>query len=223
MPQVCSICAKITDDAEHFHLCLCKDCLSQTDKITFYPKGNDLQPQTRNDTKKTTKYIASISQRTLNQLQYLTILGVLGVFFYLFSSLDFSNLMGIFRRTDVIINGTLGIIGIWFCWKLFRNELRFKFKIREYKPKQKTSEEKVFSPPKNKDVKALFPLVGMILCLPFVILNIIYIWVSYPEGQVTIIYDHFGELLPELLLFNALFVIILFLTYKTYKNLKTSN
>jgi len=218
MPQVCSICAKITDDIEIINLHLCKECLSKTNKITFYPKANDLQPQTRNNKKETTKYIATISQRTQNQLQYLCIFGVLGVFFYLFSSLNFSNPMSIFHRTDVLINGTLGIIAVWFCWKLFRNELRYKFKIE---PNSSVRER--FPPLKNKDIKSIFPLVGLILCLPFVILNIIYIWVSYPEGQVTIIYDHFGELLPELLLFNALFVIILFLTYKTYKNLKTSN
>jgi len=215
----CNFCGQYKDDikefkGEGFVLDVCKDCLKEKDNI---PKEKEIPLQT--DTRKDTRYIASISKRTLNQFQYLCILGVLGVFFYLFTSLDFSNLMGIFRRTDVIINGTLGIIAVWFCWKLFRNELSLKFKIKEYKPKIK--QQKIL--PVNKDVKSIYPLIGLILCLPFVLLNIIYIWASYPSGKVTIIYNHFNELLPELILFNIVFVIILFLTYKTYKNLKATH
>jgi len=68
--------------------------------------------------------------------------------------------------------------------------------------------------------KSIFPLIGLIMALPFIILNLIYVSVAMLSGtDYTIIYwDYFGEIIPELILFSFSFTIIMISLVITFIN-----
>lgn len=51
MAKICSICAKVSEDAEEFQLHLCKDCINKIHRISFEPKVKPLHADTRHSNK----------------------------------------------------------------------------------------------------------------------------------------------------------------------------
>jgi len=171
-------------------------------------------------------FIGTISQRLLRQLQYLCILVLLGVIFYIISNVNFVYPLQTLYNTGLIVNSILLLIGVFFAWKLFRNELRFRFRIktsREYFPdSQQVLPVDIPNKENYQSKTSLFPMVGLILAFPFVILNLIYLTVAWTSGtgETHIFWNHFGEIWVELfLMYGSFFVIFiaLVIAIKNYR------
>jgi len=67
-----------------------------------------------------------------------------------------------------------------------------------------------------------FNMMGLVLSLPFIIMILVQIWLAYLSGVgwVRVDFSAFGELIPELIVFNAIFVIVLFIIYRQWKTMK---
>jgi len=169
-------------------------------------------------------FIGTISQRLLRQLQYLCILVLLGVFYYIILNVNFGYPLQTLHNTGLIVNSTLLLVGVFFAWKLFRNELRFRFRIKPSRecssPNQQILPVDISIKENYRVKKSLFPMVGLILAFPFVILNLIYLTVAWTSGtgETHIFWNHFGEMWIEFFLMYGSFFVIFVALVVAIKN-----
>lgn len=186
---------------------------------------NSLQTITRKVSMKNQRpivYFGKISQRLLRQFQYLCILALLGVVFYIISNVNFAYPLQTLHNTGLIVNSTIGLVIIFFAWKFFRNELRFRFRIEQYSKGTKPSHQETLSVgiPDYRIKASLFPMVGLILAFPFVILNLVYLTVAWTSGtgETHIFWNNFGEIWIELFLMYGSFFVIFIALVVAIKN-----
>ena len=162
-----------------------------------------------------------ISERTANTIKYALILGVLLTTLYAFMSFKQANIMGFFG-SQAFIYVALSFVFIYICWQAITNKLAkfpveiVRVKTINYKPKKNRSE------PSFIKQASLFSIVGYTLSLAFTFMVMIFLLVAHLSGtgETRVVWDHFGEMTFETVLFVCAFVVILIGYYFSLKNFK---
>ena len=163
-----------------------------------------------------------ISQKNANRIQYGLILGVLVTTLYAFMNFKQGDIMGFFG-TQAFLHVALSYVFIYIFWQGVTNKLS-KFPIEIVKSPTRTHRSKQIQTNLIKiDRKAyLISIIGYTLSMAFSVMVMIFLAVAHISGtgETHVIWDHFGELIFETVLFVCAFVVVIvgyFYSYKLFK------
>jgi hypothetical protein len=163
-----------------------------------------------------------ISQKNANMIQYALILGVLFTTLYAFMNFKSGDIMGFFG-SQAFLYVALSYVFIYILWQGITNKLsKFPVEIVESSVKPKESKQIQTNLIKVDRKAYLVSIIGYTLSLAFSVMVMIFLAVAHLSGtgETHVIWDHFGELLFETVLFICAFVVVLigyFYSYRLFK------
>ena len=163
-----------------------------------------------------------ISQKNANTIQYALILGVLLTTLYAFINFKPGDIMGFFG-TQAFLYVALSYVFIYIFWQGITNKLsRFPVEIVESSAKPKKSKQIQTNLIKIDRKAYLISIIGYTLSMAFTVMVMIFLAVAHISGtgETHVIWDHFGELIFETVLFVCAFVVVIvgyFYSYKLFK------
>ena len=144
-----------------------------------------------------------ITRKMQHNIQWISILILLGTVGYALINFDSNNFMGFFSG-GAMLPTVFGLILVYFLWKLSNNDLsRMPLEIIEKEQKPQSNRDK---PSMNVDSKiSLFSVISSILAIPFVLMVLIFTYVALgnPEHVTIIYFDRFSEFWVELIVFSV--------------------
>ena len=152
-----------------------------------------------------------ISQRNANTIQYALILGVLITTLYAFMNFKQGNIMSFFG-TQAFIHVALSYVFIYIFWQGITNKLsKFPVEIVKSNVKRNRPRQTRLHPMRNMRKTALFSIIGYTLSLAFTIMVMIFLAVAVfsGTGETRVIWNHFGEMAFETVLFICAFIVII--------------
>jgi len=164
-----------------------------------------------------------IHQNTLNNVRWLILLSFIPIL--LFATYELITKGMKFLQNTSFIYVTLSIIFIYMAWQWSSNNLS-KFPLEVIKTNDKAKTHQTHSKTLANDRKVasfgFFNFLGIILAVPFIIMILVQIWVAFLSGAgwVRVDFSSYGELVPELIIFNAIFVIVLFIIHRQWKAIR---
>jgi hypothetical protein len=163
-----------------------------------------------------------ISQKNANMIQYALILGVLFTTLYVFMIFRQGDIMGFFG-SQAFLYVALSYIFIYIFWQGITNKLsRFPVEIVESSVKQKKSKHIQTTLLKTDRKAYLWSIIGYTLSMAFTFMVMIFLAVAHLSGtgETRIIWNHFGEMMFETVLFICAFIIIIIGYLYTYNLFK---
>ena len=163
-----------------------------------------------------------ISQKNANMIQYALILGVLVTTLYAFINFKSGDIMGFFG-TQAFMHVALTYVFIYIFWQGITNKLsKFPIEIVESPVKPKKSKQIQTNLIKTDRKAYLISIIGYTLSMAFSVMVMIFLAVAHLSGtgETHVIWDHFGELLFETVLFICAFVVVIigyFYSYRLFK------
>jgi len=162
-----------------------------------------------------------ISEKVANRIKYILILGVLLTTFYAFSSFNSENYID-FLGSQAFIYVAVSYVLIYICWQAFSNKLPgFPVEIvksfKKPKPLQQTS---LITRTNRKAM--LFSIIGYTFGMAFSLMVMMFLVVALLSGtgETLVVWNHFGEMMFETVLFICAFIFVIIGYYFTYKNFK---
>ena len=166
----------------------------------------------------------TLSRKQQMTFQYLCIIAVVIIVGYVFLSIDISRPLSFFKSNE-FIGVALSVLCIGILWHILSGKSQ-RFPV-EISKKRYTIKKERFVQPISKEITVtrfgfVGGVIGYILAIAFSFNMCILIVVAYLSGtgRVTVDFNHFGEMLIEIILFFACLVLILSGFYFTYQNLK---
>ena len=162
-----------------------------------------------------------ISQRNANRIQYGLILGVLLTTLYAFMNFKQGDIMSFFG-SQAFIYVAISYVFIYILWQLITNKLS-KFPIKIIKSSSIPRRINQSQPQLTTNRRAsLISIIGYTLSMAFTLMVMIFLAVANLSGtgETHVIWNHFGELMFETILFVCAFVVTVIGYYFTYKNFK---
>ena len=162
-----------------------------------------------------------ISQKNANMIQYALILGVLITTLYVFMNFKQGNIMSFFG-SQAFLYVALSYVFIYICWQGITNKLS-KFPVEIVKSPSKPSRINQTQPQLTMNRRAsLISIIGYTLSMAFSIMVMIFLAVAHLSGtgETRVIWNHFGEMTFETILFFCAFIVILvgyFYSYQLFK------
>ena len=170
-------------------------------------------------TKKSNKPIR-ISQRIVYRIQYALILALIFTTLYAFINFKQGNIMSFFG-SQAFIFVALSYVFIYIFWQGITNKLS-KFPVEIVKS-QKSKIIKQTKPRLKDDGKSLLiSIIGYTLSLAFSLLVMIFLAVAHLSGtgETHVIWNHFGEMIFETVLFVCAFIVIIVGYFHSYRLFK---
>ena len=163
-----------------------------------------------------------ITRKMQKNIQWISILLLLGTVGYTMMNFDVNNYLGYFS-SDALFPTIIGFIIVYFLWKFSKNELsKFPIEIIENKHKPKPSHNKTFV--SNKRRISLLSVISSILAVPFVLMVLIFTYTALgnPEHITIIYFDKFSEFWIEIIVFTISGGIVILGTIFNIRTLMTS-
>mgnify|MGYP006277191911 FL=1 len=162
----------------------------------------------KNKTNKT-KYL---SIRTKHRIQHLIILGFLLTLFYAVSHVNQGSFQS-FLSSTALVPITVSLVFLYLLWQWTENNLSkipVKFSDKKIiKPKKKPIQSKQFN---YSTILRIIHLAGYVFGLTFSTMVMIFLAVAHISGTgiTRIVWNHYGELMIETVLFTIAFSIVVF-------------
>jgi len=161
-----------------------------------------------------------ISERNVNIIQYILILGVLITTLYAFMNFNQGNIMSFFR-SQAFVHVAMSYVFIYIFWQGITNKFsKFPVEIVKSSPRVKRLKRPQSQSAGRK--ASLVSIIGYTLSLAFSLMVMIFLLVAYLSGtnETLVIWNHFGEMMLETILFICAFIVVIigyFYTYKLFK------
>lgn len=176
---------------------------------------------------KNNKAIIKLTKHTANMIQYGIIIGVVLTMLYAFMNISNGNLIGFFA-TDAFMYTAVCLVFLYISWQWINNNLsKFPISIIERKNRTKQTKknelkQKKTENPKQLKIEKIIQLAGNVFGLAFSIMVMIFLLVAHLSGtgETRIIWDHFGEMMIETVLFTIAFGFVVLGFVFMYKNLR---
>ena len=162
-----------------------------------------------------------ISEKTVNSIKYILIICVLLTTYYVFSSINTNNYMD-FLGSQTFIFVAVSYVLIYISWQTLSNKLPgFSFEIVKSSKKPKPLQQTSFTPKKDRKTM-LFSIIGYTFSLAFSLMVMIFLAVAIISGtgETRVVWNHFGELIVEAVLFVVAFVFVIIGFIFTYKRFR---
>lgn len=118
---------------------------------------------------------------------------------------------------------TISLVFLYIAWQWSSNKLtKFPLTIAEPRQERKTHQSDTEPLANRKYSFGFINFMGILLLVPFLILILIQIWLAFLSGYgwVRVDFARYRELIPELILFNGIFVGVVYLIYRNFKHLR---
>ena len=161
-----------------------------------------------------------ISQKNANMIQYALILGVLLTTLYAFMNFKHGDIMSFFG-SQAFLYVALSYVFIYIFWQGITNKLS-KLPVEIVKS-QKPKVTKQPKPRLKDDRKSLLiSIIGYTLSLAFSLMVMIFLAVAHLSGtgETHVIWNHFGEMIFETILFIFAFIVIIIGYFHAYRLFK---
>ena len=162
-----------------------------------------------------------MSGRTIYMIKYALIFGILTSTFYAFQNINTNNFMD-FLNSQTLVYVGLAYTMIYIIWQWINNRLsRFPVEVVKSLKKPQRLQQTSLIPRTDRKV-LLFSIIGYTLSMAFSLMIMIFLAVALISGtgETRVIWNHFGEMMFETILFICAFVVIVVGYYFTYKNFK---
>jgi hypothetical protein len=180
----------------------------------------------KNDTKKPgsdRSHVIWISLGMLNRLKYGLILCVLMEVFIVLMNLDFNHPL-MFFSSQAFTSVAVSSVFIFLAWQALNNRFKGVQFLNREKPRIEPVRDSSFikTPEKRLDMVFILILIGYTFSFAFSLMVMIFLFVAYRSGTgvTRVVWDHFGEMTVETVLFAVAFFFVVLGYYHIIKRMR---